>query len=196
MSPEEVLDEFRGAGALLEGHFILSSGLHSPVYYQKAFVFAEPARTERLCRALAEQAKAAFGKIDVVVGPAVGGIVPGYETARALGCRAIYTERENGKMTLRRGFTIKPGERVLIVEDVITTGLSFNECAAGIKDQPGVVVGGACVIDRSGGKSEAAAGMKIVSLAKIDVPTFAADKLPAELAAIPAVKPGSRGLAA
>src|SRR5215468_5485151 len=96
MSPDDVLNEFRGAGALLEGHFILSSGLHSPVYYQKAFVFSEPPRTERLCRALAEKVKAAFGRIDVVVGPAVGGIVPGYETARHLGCRAIFTEREKG----------------------------------------------------------------------------------------------------
>lgn len=196
MTPEEVLEEFRSAGALLEGHFILSSGLHSPVYYQKAFVFADPARTERLCRALADKARAAFGRIDVVVGPAIGGIVPGYETARALGCRAIYTERENGKMTLRRGFAIGPGERVLIVEDVITTGLSFNECAAGIADQPGQIVGGACVIDRSGGASEARAGMKIVSLAAVDAPAYPADALPADLAAIPAVKPGSRGLAA
>ncbi|MBL8537233.1 MAG: orotate phosphoribosyltransferase [Hyphomonadaceae bacterium] len=196
MTQDQVLDEFRAAGALLEGHFILSSGLHSPVYYQKAFVFSEPPRTERLCRALAEKVKAEFGRIDVVVGPAVGGIVPGYETARHLGCRAIFTEREKGAFTLRRGFAIKPGERVLIVEDVITTGLSFNECAAGIQDQPGEIVGGACIIDRSGGRSEAAAGMKIVSLVQISVPTYSADNLPPELAAIPAVKPGSRGLAA
>ena len=196
MNESQVLDEFRGAGALLEGHFILSSGLHSPVYYQKAFVFSEPARTERLCRALGEKIKAMFGQIDVVVGPAIGGIVPGYETARALGCRAIWTEREGGTMSLRRGFTIKPGERVVIVEDVITTGLSFNETAAAIKSQPGTIVGGACIIDRSGGASEKAAGMKIVSLAQFPPQTYPADQLPPELAKLPAVKPGSRGMAA
>ncbi len=195
MTPDQVLDEFRGAGALLEGHFILSSGLRSPVFYQKAFVFMHPDRTERLCRGLAEKVKASFGKIDVVVSPAVGGIIPGYETARWLGCRAIFTEREDGAFRLRRGFSIAPGERVLIVEDVITTGLSFNECAQAIKDTPGEIVGGACIIDRSNGKGEAAAGMKLVSLAAVSAPTYAADALPPELAAIPAIKPGSRGLA-
>jgi orotate phosphoribosyltransferase len=196
MNESQVLDEFRGAGALLEGHFILSSGLRSPVFYQKAFVFQHPDRTERLCKALAEKVKTVFGKIDVVVGPAVGAIVPGYETARHLGCRAIFAERENGQFTLRRGFSIAPGERVLIVEDVITTGLSFNECAAAIKETPGVIVGGACIIDRSNGKGEEAAGMKLVSLAAVSAPTYSPDALPPELAKIPAIKPGSRGLAA
>lgn len=195
MSPDQVLDEFRGAGALLEGHFILSSGLRSSVFYQKAFVFQHPDRTERLCKALAEKVRAAFGPIDVVVSPAVGGIIPGYETARHLGCRAVFTEREEGKFRLRRGFSIAPGERVLIVEDVITTGLSFNECAEAIKDAPGIVVGGACVIDRSGGKGEAAAGMRLVSLAAVSAPAYKPEDVPPELAAIPAVKPGSRGLA-
>jgi orotate phosphoribosyltransferase len=196
MTPDQVLAEFRAAGALLEGHFILSSGLRSPVFYQKAFVFMDPARTERLCRALAERARTAFGQIDVVVSPAVGGIIPGYETARHLGARAIFTERVEGKMELRRGFAIDAGERVLIVEDVITTGLSFNECASAIRGTAGVIVGGACVIDRSNGKGEAAAGMALVSLAAVNAPTYAADALPPELAAIPAVKPGSRGIAA
>jgi orotate phosphoribosyltransferase len=196
MNESQVLDEFRAAGALLEGHFILSSGLRSPVFFQKAFVFSEPPRTERLCKALAEKVRAAFGKIDVVVSPAVGGIIPGYETARALGCRAIFTEREEGKFRLRRGFAIRPGERVLIVEDVITTGLSFNECAEAIRDQPGEIVGGACIIDRSAGKGEAAAGMRLVALAAVNVPAYPADQLPPELARIPPVKPGSRGLAA
>lgn len=196
MTPERVLEEFRAAGALLEGHFILSSGLRSPVFYQKAFVFMDPARTERLCKALAARVTETFGKIDVVVSPAVGGIIPGYETARHLGCRAIFTEREEGKFRLRRGFAIKPGERVLIVEDVITTGLSFNECAAGIASEPGEVVGGACIIDRSGGKSSDAAGMRILALAEVNAPAYAPDNLPPELAAIPPVKPGSRGLAA
>jgi orotate phosphoribosyltransferase len=194
MTESEVLDEFRKAGAFLEGHFILSSGLRSPVFFQKAFVFQYPGATERLCRALAEKVRAAFGKIDVVVSPAVGGIIPGYETARHLGCRAVFTERDGGVMTLRRGFSIEKGERVLIVEDVITTGLSFNECAAAIKDAPGVVVGGACIIDRSNGKAEGAAGMKLVSLAAVNAPAYPADQLPPELAAIPAIKPGSRGL--
>jgi orotate phosphoribosyltransferase len=196
MTPDAVLEEFRAAGALLEGHFILSSGLRSPVFYQKAFVFMDPARTERLCRALAAKAAAAFGRIDVVVSPAVGGIIPGYETARHLGCRAIFTERVDGAFQLRRGFSIGAGERVLIVEDVITTGLSFNECAAAIRGAPGEIVGGACVIDRSNGKGEAAAGMRLVSLAAVSAPVYAADALPPELAAIPPVKPGSRGIAA
>lgn len=196
MNQSEVLDEFRAVGAMLEGHFILSSGLRSPVFFQKAFVFQHPGATERLCRALAEKVRAAFGKIDVVVSPAVGGIIPGYETARHLGCRAVFTERDAGAMTLRRGFSIGEGERVLIVEDVITTGLSFNECAGAIKGSPGVIVGGACIIDRSNGKAESAAGMKLVSLAAVNAPAYPADQLPPELAAIPAVKPGSRGLAA
>ena len=124
LTAEEALDEFRAAGALLEGHFVLSSGLHSPVFLQKMFVFQDPARTERLCRALAAKAREAFGDIDVVVSPAVGGIVPGYETARWLGAKAVFVERENGVFSLRRGFTIAPGARALLVEDIITTGLS------------------------------------------------------------------------
>jgi orotate phosphoribosyltransferase len=195
MDEAQVLDEFRAAGALLEGHFILSSGLRSPVYFQKAFVFQHPERTERLCRALAAKVVAAFGRIDVAVGPAVGGIIPAYEIARALGCRAIYTEREAGQFKLRRGFAIAPGERTLIVEDVITTGLSFNECAAAINDQPGLIVGGCCLIDRSGGKGEAAAGMRLIALAAVNAPAYAADALPPDLAKIAPVKPGSRGLA-
>lgn len=194
MSPDQVLDEFRAAGALLEGHFILSSGLHSPVFFQKAFVFMDPARTEKLCRALAEKAKAAFGAIDVVVAPAVGGIIPGYETARALGARALFVEREAGQFQLRRGFAIHPGERVLMVEDVITTGLSSRECLQALRGHPGELVGAACLIDRSGGKAEI--GARLVSLAAVDAPAYPADALPPELAAMPAIKPGSRGLAA
>jgi orotate phosphoribosyltransferase len=193
LSPEQTLAEFRAAGALLEGHFILSSGLHSPVFLQKMFVFQDPARTERLCRALALKAKAAFGKIDVVVSPAVGGIVPGYETARWLGAKAIFVERENGAFKLRRGFVIAPGARVLMVEDIITTGLSSRECLAAIAEHPGKVVGAACLIDRSGGKAEL--GVPRVALATLDIPAYPADALPPELAATPAVKPGSRALA-
>jgi orotate phosphoribosyltransferase len=183
MTADEVLAEFRGAGALLQGHFILSSGLHSPIFLQKMLVFQDPVRTERLCRALAEKIAAAFGTVDVIVSPAVGGIVPGYETARHLGAKAIFVER---------GFAIVPEARVVLVEDIVTTGLSSRECLAAIKDEPGLLLGAACLIDRSGGKADL--GIPLVSLATIEIPSYPADGLPPELAAIPAVKPGSRGL--
>jgi orotate phosphoribosyltransferase len=194
MTQDEVLDEFRAAGALLEGHFILSSGLRSPVFLQKVFIFQDPARTSRLCAALAEKVRARFGEIDVVVSPAVGGIVPGYETARHLGAKAIYVEREDGMFKLRRGFSIPEGARVLMVEDIITTGLSSRECLAAIADHPGRLVGAACLVDRSGGRAEI--GVERVALATLDVPSYPADALPPELAAIPPVKPGSRALGA
>jgi orotate phosphoribosyltransferase len=194
MTQDEALDEFRAAGALLEGHFILSSGLHSPVFFQKNAVFMDPARTERLCKALAAKAEAAFGKIDVVISPAVGAIIPGYETARHLHAKAMFVEREKGEFQLRRGFAIAPGERVLMVEDVITTGLSSRECLDAIRGHPGELVGAACLIDRSGGKADI--GVERVSLASVEAPVYAADALPPELAAMPAIKPGSRGLAA
>ncbi|WP_454816790.1 orotate phosphoribosyltransferase [Labrys neptuniae] len=193
MTQDEVLAEFRAAGALLEGHFILTSGRHSAVYLQKNLVFMDPPRTERLCRALAERIRAAYGPIDMVVSPAVGGIVPGYETARALGAKTVFVERENGQFQLRRGFAIPKGARVVMVEDIITTGLSSRECLASIADQPGEIVGAACLIDRSGGKADL--GKPLVALATLDIPTFEADKLPPELANQPAVKPGSRALA-
>src|ERR1700722_10261702 len=190
MTESEVLDEFRAAGALLEGHFILSSGLHSPVFLQKMFVFQDPARTERLSRALALKARPAFGRIDVVASPAIGGIVPGYETARWLGAKAIFVEREDGVFKLRRGFEIEPGARVLMVEDIITTGLSSRECLAALAEHPGRILGAACLIDRSGGKAEI--GVPRVALATLDIPTYSPDALPAELAALPPIKPGSR----
>jgi orotate phosphoribosyltransferase len=193
LTPEQALDEFRAAGALLDGHFILSSGLHSPVFLQKMFVFQDPSRTERLCRALAEKAREAFGPIDIVASPAVGGIVPGYETARWLGAKAIFVERESGRFRLRRGFTIPPGARVLMVEDIITTGLSSRETLEALAEHPGTIVGAACLIDRSGGKAEI--GVRRVALATLDIPAYAPDALPAALAALPAVKPGSRALA-
>ncbi len=192
MTPNDVLDEFRSAGALLEGHFILSSGLHSPVFLQKMFVFQDPARTERVCRALAEKIRESFGAVDYVVSPAVGGIVPGYETARHLGCKAIFVERENGVFTLRRGFTIPEGARVVMVEDIVTTGLSSRECLTSLREHPGTILGAACLIDRSGGKADL--GVPFVSLVQLDIPAYAPDQLPPELAALPAVKPGSRNL--
>ena len=194
MNSDEVMAEFRDAGALLEGHFILSSGLRSPVFLQKMFIFQDPARTEKLCRALAEMITAKFGKIDVVVSPAIGGIVPGYETARHLGAKAVFVEREEGRFQLRRGFTIPDDAKVLIVEDIITTGLSSRECIEAINGLTGNLVGEACLIDRSGGKAEL--GIPYIALATLDIPTYPADQLPPELAAIPPVKPGSRALKA
>jgi orotate phosphoribosyltransferase len=190
MREEEVLDEFRAAGALLEGHFILSSGLRSPVFLQKMRIFEDPVRTERLCRALAEKVRSRFGRIDLVVSLAIGGIVPGYEVARGLGCRAVFVEREGDDFALRRGFAIPPGARVLLVEDIISTGLSLRECLAVVRREPGEIVGAACLIDRSGGRAEV--GVDLVALAEVDFPAYRADALPPELAAIPAEKPGSR----
>src|SRR5690242_19529574 len=176
MTSDDVLDEFRQAGALLEGHFILSSGLHSAVFLQKMAVFMDPVRTERLCRALADLIVRRFGRIDIVVSPAVGGIVPGYETARHLSAKAIFVERENGVFALRRGFAIPAGARVVMVEDIITTGLSSRECLAAIREQPGTVLGAACLIDRSGGKADL--GAPLVSLVTLDIPNYLADQLP------------------
>jgi orotate phosphoribosyltransferase len=193
MTQDEVLDEFRDAGALLEGHFILSSGLRSPVFLQKMRIFEDPRRTERLCSALAQLIREKFGKIDIVVSPAIGGIVPGYETARALGCKAIFVEREKGEFELRRGFEIPAGARLVMVEDIVTTGLSSRECIAAIKRYPGELLGAACIVDRSGGRADV--GVPLISLAKVDFPSYPADALPPELAAIPAVKPGSRAAA-
>lgn len=193
MTEDEVLAEFRAAGALLEGHFILSSGLHSSRYLQCARVLMDASRAARLCGALAERVKAlAPAGIDLVASPAMGGVVVGYEMGRQLGVPAIFFERVDGTLALRRGFSIAPGARVLMVEDIVTTGLSSRECIAGINGEGGVTVGAACLIDRSGGKAEI--GVPLAALARLDIPTYAADALPPELAALPAVKPGSRGL--
>jgi len=192
MTEAEVIDIFRASGAILEGHFILTSGLRSPVFIQKARVFMYPDRTETLCRALAEKVKAAsLGPIDLIVSPAIGGIVPGYETARHLGVPAVWVEREGGEFHLRR-FEMEPGARVLIVEDIVTTGLSSRETVASVEAIGGKVVGCACLIDRSGG--EADVGVPLVSLARYKVPAYPVDAIPPEMAAIPPVKPGSRGL--
>ena len=194
MTHDEVLAEFRDAGALLEGHFILSSGRRSPVFLQKMFIFQDPVRTERLCKALAAKIEQRFGTIDYVVSPAVGGIVPGYETARHLKAKAVFVERENGEFKLRRGFAIPKGARVVMVEDIVTTGLSSRECLASVADQPGTMLGAACLVDRSAGRVDL--GVPLVSLVQMDIPDYPPDALPPELAAIPAIKPGSRGLGA
>jgi len=191
MDADTVLAEFRAAEALMEGHFILSSGLHSSVYLQCARVLMEPVRAERLCRALAERLRAHFGEVPLVVSPAVGGIIAGYETARHLRAMAMFTERVDGRFAFRRGFAMTPGQRVIMVEDVVTTGLSSRECIATIEAAGGRVVGAGCLIDRSGGRADL--GVALEALATIDAPTYRPDLLPPELAAIPAEKPGSRG---
>jgi orotate phosphoribosyltransferase len=194
LTRDEVLGEFRAAGALLEGHFVLSSGLHSGQYLQCARVLMDPRRSERLCIELASRVRAlGQASIDLVASPAMGGVIVGYEMGRQLGVPAIFFERVNGKLSLRRGFTIERGARVLMVEDIVTTGLSSRECIAGISEEGGVPVAAACLIDRSGGKAEL--GVPLAALTRLDIPVYAPDALPRDLAAIPATKPGTRGLA-
>ncbi|MBJ6986809.1 MULTISPECIES: orotate phosphoribosyltransferase [unclassified Devosia] len=192
MNRDEVLDIFRECGAMLEGHFILSSGLRSPVFLQKAKVFQYAHQTEKLCKALAERIKAEVPGVTKVVSPAIGGIIPGYETSRHLNLPALYTERVDGKFELRRGFEISPDDKVIVVEDIVSTGLSIRECVEALRGIGANVVAAACLIDRSGG--EADVGVPLISLIEFKVPAYPADNLPPELAAIPAVKPGSRGI--
>ena len=192
MTTEDVLKVFESAGAVLHGHFILTSGLRSPIFLQKARVFMHPDKTEVLCRALAAKIRAAVdGPIDYVVGPAVGGIIPAYETSRHLGAPAIWVEREDGVFKLRR-FEIAKGARVVIIEDIVTTGLSIRETVESLKALGAEVLAAGCLIDRSAGKADV--GVPLVALAEYEVPAWPADKIPPELAAIPAVKPGSRSL--
>jgi orotate phosphoribosyltransferase len=195
LTQTQVLDEFRAAGALLEGHFVLSSGLHSARYLQCARVLMDAARADRLCKSLAEAIKAAdYGPFDLVASPAMGGVVVGYEMGRQLSVPSIFFERVDGKLALRRGFNIPKGARVLMVEDIVTTGLSSRECIAGINDEGGICIAAACLIDRSGGKADV--GVPLHALAELEIPAYAEDALPPELAAIPAYKPGSRGMKA
>jgi orotate phosphoribosyltransferase len=194
MTDEEILAEFRAADALLDGHFILSSGLHSPRYLQCARVLMDPDRAERLARALAGSLSVAVrSQIQAVVSPAMGGIIIGHEMARALGKPAMFVERPDGQFQLRRGFSLEPGARVLLVEDVVTTGLSSREAIAAIEAAGGKVIGAVSLVDRSGGAADL--GVPYVPLIRIDVPTYSAEDLPPELAAIPAIKPGSRAAA-
>ena len=194
MTDDEILDEFRAAEALLEGHFILSSGLRSPRYLQCARVMMDPARAQRLATALAAKLPHDVrDSVDVVVSPAMGGVIIGHEMGRALDRPALFVERPQGVFELRRGFRLDPGQRVLLVEDVVTTGLSSREAIAAITDAGGKVIGAASLVDRSGGA--AAFGVPFTPLIRIDVPTYTANDLPPELAAIPAVKPGSRAAA-
>ena len=192
MNTEDVLEEFRASGALREGHFVLSSGLHSGTFLQKNLVFQYPERTARLCKALAAKIKEAVGEVDLCISPAVGGIIPGYETARQLGVPSMYFEREGVEFKLRRAFEITPGARIAMVEDIVSTGLSSRECVEAIKKAGGNVVVAACIVDRSGGRADP--GAPFVALARLDVPAYPADQLPPELAAIPVEDPGSRRL--
>jgi orotate phosphoribosyltransferase len=190
MTSEEVLELYRNTGALLSGHFLLSSGLHSEKYLQSALVLQQPDMATKLCAALADNFK--DRNIDVVIAPALGGVFVSHETARALGVRAIFAERVSGELTLRRGFTIKPGERVLVVEDVITTGKSTKETIAVVKNAGGVVIAAGSLVDRSGGKAEL--GVMYKSLVTLDVPTYTPERCPMCRSGSVPIKPGSRGV--
>jgi orotate phosphoribosyltransferase len=191
LTRDEVLAEFRAADALLEGHFILSSGLRSSRYLQCARVLMDPKRGSRLAQALAAQIPDTIrAQITAVVSPAMGGVIAGHEMARALGVEAMFVERPTGTFELRRGFRLTPGQQVLMMEDVVTTGLSSREAIKAIEAAGGTVIAGAALVDRSGGTVDL--GVPFFPLIRLDVPTYAADALPPELAAIPAIKPGSR----
>ncbi len=191
MTDDEVLDEFRAAQALLEGHFILSSGLRSPRYLQCARVLMNPARAARLAAAVAAKIPAQLrARISAVVSPAMGGVIAGQEVARALDVDAMFVERPTGTFELRRGFRLAPGQQVLMMEDVVTTGLSSREAMKAIAAAGGEVIAAAALVDRSNGTADL--GVPFFPLIRLDVPSYAADSLPPELAAIPAIKPGSR----
>ena len=194
MTDDEILAEFRAADALLEGHFILSSGLRSPRYLQCARVLMDPARAERLARELASRIPDLVrDQIEAVISPAMGGVIIGHEMGRALGRPAMFLERPQGVFELRRGFRIEPGTKVLMVEDVVTTGLSSREAIEAVRNAGGDVVAEASLVDRSAGSADL--GVPFFPLIRIDVPTYEAGSVPPELAAIPATKPGSRAAA-
>ncbi len=191
MTDEDVLDEFRASGALLEGHFLLSSGRHSAQYLQCARVLMNPARAARLSDALAASLPGDVrSALDAVVSPAMGGVIAGHEMGRALGLDAMFLERPTGTFELRRGFALEPGAKVLMMEDVVTTGKSSLEAIAAIRSAGGEVIAAAAIVDRSGG--EADLGVPFYPLIRLSVPSYADDEVPADLAAIPVTKPGSR----
>ena len=194
MTDEEILAIFRAADALLDGHFILSSGLRSPRFLQCDRVLMDGATAEQLARALAAKLPADLrGRIGAVVSPAMGGVIIGHEMGRALGVPAMFVERPDGVFGLRRGFTLAKGDQVLLVEDVVTTGLSSREAIAAIEATGATVIAAASLVDRSGGTADI--GVPFTALIRIDVPTYSADDLPPDLAALPAIKPGSRAAA-
>ena len=192
LSLEESLKILRKTNALLEGHFILSSGLHSPKYVQCAQLMSKPKEANKICISLSEKIKEEFKEFDLILSPAMGGIIVGYEVGRILDKETIFSERVNGEFKLRRDFVINKDQRVLIVEDVITTGKSSLECSKIVKDNKAIIVGYACLIDRSNDKSEIKE--KIVSQIKINIPTYTEKDLPKNLSSLKAIKPGSRNL--
>ena len=192
LSSKESLKILKETNALLEGHFILSSGLHSPQYVQCAQLMSKPEKASKLCFSLAEKIKSEFNNIDLILSPAMGGIVIGYEIARLLKSESIFTERINGKFQIRRGFSVKKNQKILIVEDVITTGKSSLECAEIVKKNEAIIVGYACIIDRSNDKS--LIKDKIISQVKLNIPTYTKENLPEKLLSIKPIKPGSRNL--
>jgi orotate phosphoribosyltransferase len=192
MNEKEIFDKFIEARALLEGHFVLSSGLHSAKYIQCARVMMFPEIASQLCGQLAKLISQKFETIDMIVSPAMGGVIVGYEVARQLKCPAVFFERVEGNFKLRRGFEIENDQRCLMVEDIVTTGLSSRECIAAINQNGGKVVGAACLIDRSSGFADV--GVDLVSLAQMQIDTYKESEIPDWLNALPITKPGSRNL--
>lgn len=188
MNAEKILEHFRETEALLEGHFILSSGLHSPLYLQCALALQYPSDAKKFAKTIAEKFRQ--GQFDAVFSPAIGGLIIGFAVANALNLKFNWTERENGEMTLRRGFSVNENERVLVVEDVITTGGSTRECIAAIEKHGAKVVGAASIIDRSGGKADV--GVPRIALATLEVPTYKPENCPMCARGEIAVKPGSK----
>jgi len=191
MEHAQILQEFKDAGAILTGHFILTSGLRSPMYMQCARVLMDAKRADRLCKALAAKINAASLAIDIIVAPAMGGVVVGYEMGRQLNVPSIFCERVDGSFALRRGFILEKGQRVLIVEDAVTTGKSSMEAAACIEQYGAVPVAVASLVDRRS-SNDVSLTLPLISLLKLDIPTYKPDALPDELKAIEAIKPGSR----
>ncbi len=191
LSHKKSLDILKKTNALIEGHFVLSSGLHSSKYIQCAKLLSHPSKANKICKTLASKIKKKFKKIDLILAPAIGGIIIGYEIGKLLNKETIFCERVNGKFVLRRGFHIKKKSKVLIVEDIITTGKSSLECSKLIKKANASLVGFASIIDRSS-KNSLKIKKKIISHMKISVPTYKSNKLPADLKSIPIITPGSR----
>ena len=192
LSYEESLKILKETNALINGHFILSSGLHSPSYVQCAQLLSKPEKAYKICNSLAEKIKSTFNDFDMILSPAMGGIIIGYELGRILKKETIFSERVNGEFKLRRDFEIKKNNKVLIVEDVITTGKSSLECSKLVENSHAKIVGYACIIDRSNGKSDIKE--KIVSQIELDIPTYTKENLPKDLSLIKSIKPGSRNL--
>jgi len=192
LSLEESLKILKETNALIEGHFILSSGLHSSRYVQCAQLMSKPHKASKICESLAEKIGNNFSEFDQILSPAMGGVIIGYEIGRLLNKETIFSERVNGEFQLRRDFNIKRNSKVLIIEDVITTGKSSLECSKLVTLNKGIIIGYACIINRSNNKSDIKE--KIVSQIELNIPTFSKDNLPKELSAIDPVKPGSRNL--